>query len=151
NRRGSQWQLHDKGGSPILTFAQRLDPAIVQLHEIPADGKAQSEAAVPVVHCCALPVALENVGQGVGGDSPAGVGHGELNRIRAPPAAYLDASTGRSEADGVGEKVRYDLLDAVGIDIDRSADILESGANDEAPVVGRRPVCLDDSGDQRRE
>jgi len=58
----SQRQSHDESGSPILTFTQGLDPAFMQLYEMPADGKAQPEAAITVQNCRALPVALEDVG-----------------------------------------------------------------------------------------
>lgn len=129
-----QRKSYDECRSAILTFAQCFNLAFVQLDEIAADGETEPKAAVAIESHCPLPVALEDARQGISRDSSAGIAHQELDRVFAASAVHIDVPPRGREADRIRQQVGYDLLDAICVDIDRSAIVFQNAADGDAFV-----------------
>ena len=96
-----------------VTFAVHGDLSAVQLHQMPRDGQAEAEAAVPARGAgVLLAEPVEDVRQELGRDADAGVLDDHQHRGRLTRRSDHDLATRRGELDGIGQQVPHDLLQA---------------------------------------
>src|SRR5437762_5050571 len=115
-----------EGGAAALTGTRRRHRPAMQLHDVPDDGEAETEAAVGAgQRRVGLPESIEDERQHVAMNADTAVGDLEFDRLTGAVQTQPDRSARAGELHGVGEHVPERLLNAVRIGHDRREPVFE--------------------------
>ena len=122
------------------------------LDEVAHDGEAETEAAVgPGLPSVLLAEAVEDVGQEIGLDAHAGVGHTDSPSPLGRVDGHGNASPFGSELDGVGQQVRDHLLQPHRVTRYGRQRLIELDLKLQVFLLGGGANRVDGSLDDRRE
>ena len=103
----AQRQAHHEAAALVAPGAVRLDLAAMQHHQVLDQRQAQAQPALRPVDALLLALVehVEHVGQQLGGDARAVVGHLDHQRLPLAAPRQADVPAGRRVAHGVGQQV----------------------------------------------
>jgi hypothetical protein len=122
----------------------------VKFDQLARYGKSETQSVVPSGSAAVgLPEHIKHEGQELGGDSLAGVAHGQGNLAHARLEADTDAAARRSEFHSVGHEIGDHLLKAFGISIDAKWRSVPLPFDLQVLGFGPRPYHIQGAFDER--
>src|ERR1700722_6092061 len=130
----AQRNAHDERRAPALAFASNFDRSVMQVDQLPYDGKPEPKASVVFADAqFLLAEPLEYAGHEFLGNPLPMIEDDQLKAVRQPRGAHLDRTALRRKFDRVTQQIPYDLLQAGRVSLNGTAFAFEDRLNVDFP------------------